>query len=273
MTRTEARASSSVTFDFSEPGAGERVWKRAIAFVHAILGSEWLERELDEKGTGGYLLLDGPDDEDGDPAAGFLRHSRLVTLALELDDAQRIPGFSHMVRELRTRNLYEAVSELRAVNLAARGSEAAWFIDPRAHDGPSYDAAVVLSGIEVAVEVKAKLPKPVDHYRPRLVENSLNEARRRQLPKTGPSMIYLQIASPWADSEDVLLSIDATAKRWLTRTKRVNAVILMIERTFVQSDGKGSITTGSLTIPNYDPHIWVPDIQNWTLVQPIEADP
>lgn len=255
-----------MSIDLSRPGEGARAWREAMDFVHAILGSAWLERELEEKRTGGYLLLDGPDDDDDDDqVASFLRQSRLVTLALELHEARWVAGFSHMVRELRTRSMYEAVAELRAVNLAARAGEDVWFIDPNAKSGPSYDAVVVLSGIEVALEVKAKLPKPLQDYRPRTIENTLNEARRRQLPKAGPSVIYMQIASPWSDNEEVLLSIDATIRRWLTKTRRVNAVILMLERTFVRADGNRSVTTGRLTIPNLHPHVWVPDIQDWTL--------
>lgn len=81
-------------------------------------------------------------------------------------------------------------------------------------------------------------------------------------------MVYLQIASPWSDDEGVLLSIDSPIKRMLEKSSRINAVALMLERTYIRPDGNRSFTSGQLTIPNLHPHVWVPDIQDWLHVAP-----
>jgi len=80
-------------------------------------------------------------------------------------------------------------------------------------------------------------------------------------------MIYLQIASPWSDGERVLMSIDQTLNAWLRNTRRVNAIVVMIERTFLREDGNRSYTSGTVTIPKENPYVWVPDLQNQLLLR------
>lgn len=261
MTRQQASARAGGSVDLREPEAERRAWEQAMDYIVSILGTAWLERELDAPKDSGYLLLGGNEDDDDDLSA-YLRLQRVVLLARELAAAQGIHGFQHLVKALRARTSYEAVAELRAINHMARAGQAAWFIDPNANQGPSFDALVVLSGHEVAVEVKAKESKSVAEYRPSLIENPLRKARS-QLPPSGPSMVYLQIASPWSDDEGVLMSINSTIKRMLEKSRRINAVALMLERTYFRPDGNRSFTSGQLTIPNKHPHVWVPDIQDW----------
>jgi hypothetical protein len=267
MTRQQASARAASSVDLRQSDAQGRAWEQAMDFIVSILGTAWLERELEAPKDKGYLLLGGDEDDDDDLCA-YLRLQRVVLLASELDASQRIiRGSRHLVKALRARTSYEAVAELRAINHMARAGQAAWFIDPNANQGPSFDAVVVLSGHEVAVEVKAKESKPVAEYRPSLIENPLRKARS-QLPPSGPSMVYLQIASPWSDDEGVLLSIDSTVKRMLDKSGRINAVVLMLERTYIRPDGNRSRASGQLTIPNLNPHVWVPDIQDWLRVAP-----
>jgi hypothetical protein len=192
------------------------MWREGLDVLATVLGDEWLERELAERRRDGYLMLDGPE-EDDDPADRPLRENRLFDLAVELHEAQWIQGFEHLVKDLRTRSLLEAVAELRAANHMKRAGQSVWFHDPNAQDGKSFDATVVLSGQHVAVEVKTKTEKAVDAYRPRLIQNTLGHARK-QLPASGPSMIYLQLSSPWTDDPGVLKSADETIRHFLRRS-------------------------------------------------------
>jgi hypothetical protein len=232
-----------------------------MEYIVSVLGPEWLERELDTPQGKGFLLLGGDLDHDDDFSA-YLRVQRVVLLAQELADASDVRGSGHLMKALRARSSYETIAELRAINYMARIGQAAWFIDPDSSQGPSFDAIVVLSGHEVAVEVKAKRPKPVSEYRPQLIENALRKARS-QLPPSGPSIVYLQIASPWSDDEGVLLSIDTTVKRMLDKSRRINAVVLMLERTYIRPDGNRTFTTGQHRISNPHPRLFVPEIGGW----------
>jgi hypothetical protein len=151
---------------------------------------------------------------------------------------------------------------LRGVNLAARASQRIWFNDPNATRGPSPDATSVLSGREVAIEIKAKLEQPADRYRPQLVENTLGEARRKQFPADGPSVIYLQIGAPWAQDEDVLSDVYVTCERFLGRSGRVSAVVVMLERHIRHSRGV-RVVKAHLTVANRHARFPLPDIQGW----------
>lgn len=58
------------------------------------------------------------------------------------------------------------------------------------------------------------------------------------------------------------MSINNACVGFLRNTRRVNAVVLMIERRLRHPDGGGmAFMTATLTIPNQSPHVWVPDIQ------------
>lgn len=257
-------ASTTAEWHFSlvDPAVAEVAIKRAFRVAHIYLGRRWLEREISEKPRNGYLMIDGPDDAGEGEDEQFVRQHRLLTLALELEQAEGIAGFEDLLRSIRTRSMYEAVAELRAVNLLQVSGEQVWFMPPRGSPGKTYDATVVLSGIEVAVEIKAKTALPLDQYHPRKIESSLRKARG-QLSSAGPSMIYLQLTTPWSVDAEVMLSIEATVHLWLEKTRRVNAVILMLEGMFPREAGGMRFTQGRLNIINRSVHKPVPDLQGW----------
>jgi hypothetical protein len=61
------------------------------------------------------------------------------------------------------------------------------------------------------------------------------------------------------------MSIDQTIKQALAKSRRINAVVLMLERTWIRPDGNRSLTWGQVSIPNEHPRVWVPDLQDWVL--------
>lgn len=258
----EASTTAESRVSLVDPAVAEVAIKRAFRVVHIYLGRRWLEREISEKSRNGYLMIDGPNDADEEEEEQFVRQHRLLALALELERAEGIAGFEDLLRSIRTRSMYEAVAELRAVNLLQVSGEQAWFMSPTGSPGKTYDATVVLSGIEVAVEVKAKTALPLDQYHPRKIESSLRKARG-QLPAAGPSMIYLQLTTPWSVDAEVMVSIETTIHRWLENTRRVNAVILMLEGIFPRKAGGMRFTQARLNIINRSVHKPVPDLQGW----------
>lgn len=226
-----------------------RMMRNAFHIIGETLGHEWLMRE---RNKGDFLMLDDPEDADEDSAAAIEPVLRLFDLASEIEDARHVRGFDHLLVDLRPRSTYEALAELRAVNHMVRAGENAWFVDPAESEGPSFDAVVVLAGVEVAVEVKVKLPKPTGEYRPNLIVNSLAKARK-QLPPAGPSLIYLQLGSPWTDDPATMDSVDETITTWLTKTRRVNGVLVMAERQFDRGPSARSRMRGSYYISNPRP--------------------
>lgn len=119
MSREQASARAGGRVDLREPETESRAWGQAMDYIVSILGTAWLERELDAPKDRGYLLLGGDEDDDDDLSA-YLRLHRVVLLAQELSGAQGIRGFEHLVKGLRARTSYEAVAEPRAINHMAR---------------------------------------------------------------------------------------------------------------------------------------------------------
>jgi hypothetical protein len=232
-------------------GTQDDVIRAALRTIHLALGTEYLKRQIDADKSNGYLLLDGPEDHRDDDETALLRTERLLLLARELRDAQAIPGFAALRVELQKRSMYDAVAEMRAVNHMRRRSDDLEFIDPNA-GGPTYDAAMIFNGVRVAVEVKAKAAKTVNEYQPDLIARSLKRARQ-QLPPSGPSLIYLQLTSPWTEDVDVMSSVDHTICHWLKNTSRVNGVVVLTERRFPLPTGGSRLTQASAYIPNLTP--------------------
>jgi hypothetical protein len=256
-----AGAGGPAPVDLTDPADGAAAMQAAMGLVSQVLGPSWLIRELDERATarGGLLMLDDPRD---DPDSNTLRQSRLVDLATELNAARQIRGFAHVVAELRARSLYEVVAELRGVRLAAEASENIWFNDPNASEGPSPDATAVQDGQEVAIEVKSKLEQPAAAFRPGLITNTLESARKKQLPADSPSIIYLQIGAPWAEDEAVLARSYEACEHFLRRTGRVNAVILMLEKRLVHDRGV-RVLKSNVAVINRRARFPLPGLQGW----------
>ena len=235
--------------------------KDSIHVIARLLGTDYLRRQIDSAGSGGFLMLDGDLDEDEDLATRILPSDRLVTLAWELHGAQFIEGFDVLAHELRRRSMYEAIAEMRAANDMRKRTDDLRFIDSNVRRGMSYGADMVYNGHRVAVEVKAKLSRPVVAYKPQAIVDSLSKARK-QLPQRGPSLVYLQLASPWTDDPDTMLSVDRTIRHWLTNTGRVNGVLIMLERSLARPEGGITKTNGTAYIPNLNPSSPVPGLQD-----------
>lgn len=246
--------------DFTSPDSMDQVMQECLRVAKQHLGSAWLEREflgpVRHRGAGlGF---------DNDPDwIGPIPLMRLYSLASELHEARRIPGFDAFAKGLRSRSLTDATAEMWAVRHCTEGGQGAWFVDPLGQPGRSPDAMAILNGMTVAVEVKARAEMPIGAYDRKKILSTLGSARG-QLPAEGPSLVYLRLSPPWSEHEETLLSIRDACISFLRNTRRVNAVVLMIERRLPHPEGGGmAFKTATLTIPNERPHVWVPDIQGW----------
>lgn len=248
----------STRLDFTSEEFAHEAFRESLRVIRSTLGAWWLKRELHERATqlGGMLGLDTPDHP-----AGPLTLYRIYNLAYELHEARGIPGFEAFVRGLRARSLRDATAELWAVRHCARAGEGAEFIDPNMSAGRSPDAVVILGGRRVPVEVKARVEQPLVAYDDRKIMSTLGGARK-QLPGSGPSLIYLRLSPPWSEDEVTLNSVAGACDRFLANSRRVNAVVLMLERRLPHPDGEGmAFRTATLTIPSHNPRVRLDDIQ------------
>jgi hypothetical protein len=248
--------------DATSPEAMDQVVIQSLEIAKHHLGSAWLEREFIGGTRSRRAGLGFEDDPDW---IGPIPLMRLFSLASELQEANSIPGFAAFVRGLRARSLVDATAEMWAVRHCREAGQGVRFVDPHGTLGRSPDAITVLSGMDVPVEVKARAELPVAAYDRRKILSTLGSARG-QLPQEGPSLIYLRISPPWSEHEETLLSIGQACSAFLRNSRRVNAVVLMLERRLAHPDGGGmAFKIATITVPNERPRVWVPDIQDWLL--------
>ncbi|KRE52971.1 hypothetical protein [Phycicoccus sp. Soil748] len=224
----------------------------SLEVLHYFLGSDWLIREIDDKGRDGYLLLDGAAGADTAYMATE-RTARAYYLAQDLLAVQRIDNFSDLLTELWSRQLRDAAAEVRALaQLVKTGSDVV-FHPSNESTAKSHDASFVLDGHRVAVEVKAKADETPSRNAANSVADSLKKARR-QLPAKGPSMVFLQLPSSWAGDEEVLYGVRSSIQRSLHRTRRLNAVVLMLDRRMPLLGGGLRSTRATITVVNPTAH-------------------
>lgn len=200
-------------------------------------------------------------------AGGFIRQHRVMTLAARLFQLQDVPGFAAMTRGLRSRSLPGAAAELTAVSMLREAKHSVRFIEPSGVKGQDYDAEAVVRGTAVAVEVKAKDDAPVDTFTERGIDSTLKEARK-QLPRHGPGVVFLQIPPDWANSIVVSTAVDATIARSWRNTARVNAVVVLSERRHPQMNGGMAFEQNYRILGNPDPRAPIRNILRLVALDP-----
>jgi hypothetical protein len=233
---------------FLDLAAVERLRDESAAKIRHDLGQRWLDVQFPQ--------------EELTPKDLFF----LFTMAYELRLAADTPGFASFVQRLRTRAPHPAIAELRAVRHSRRHGRHVEFVEESTVAGQSsFDGRVTIDGHDVAVEVKAREPRPLDAYAGNKIQTSLGTARR-QLPSNRPGIVYLQVSGPWAHDIDTLKEIDAECRRFLASTGRVNCVVLIAEISRLNSTGtRRSFSVPVRPIVNHNPRFPLPSIRDDSL--------
>lgn len=188
------------------------------------LGDGWFSEHVDDSATSSqarnYFYADGP------AAARLLAAHRSHELARRLYQLQSFPWFADVVKRIRTRDLSGAGFELDVVlllhNLVAR-------VTPREETGQrgeDYDIHLNIYGLEVPVEVKAKVDDTP--YTANTVIRTVKGAAR-QLPLGSTGIVVLRIPTAWVGRELEETYADALGEA-TRQTTRVGAVITAIDK-------------------------------------------
>lgn len=240
----------------------EAFMDEAADVISETIGAWWFEREFHGGPRARHTLLDLADDTED-----FIRPERLhavFDLADGLVRTRGLLGFNAFAAGLRSRSLTDAAAEMRAIAHCIRAGAQVHFVNPNRRPGPSPDAVANFFGVPVFVEVKSRQNLPVLDYSSSKIHSTLSSARR-QLPPDEASMIYLGIGHLWCGSDEVLASIKDAAERFLRNTRRVNVVVLMMERKFPHPHDEGAaFSNAMMAVHNPRARHRIPTISEWT---------
>jgi hypothetical protein len=185
-----------------------------------ILGWDWYRQNLDPSRSHPFFMNDAADGTD----AAYVSQHRVITFGRNLLELQAAPFFDDMVRELRTRSLLGAATELHVARLFHRNGHPVRFVQRTGVKGEDYDQVVRYGGTDMYVEIKAKEDDTA--YTASTIRASLRDARQ-QLPRQGPGIIVIRIPTGWVTDQSFIRDVDPIITGALRNSGRTNAVIVV----------------------------------------------
>jgi hypothetical protein len=231
------------------PTGGPVMTSYAVAneIVLNVFGPAWWAERLAGDGADPYFVKGRTDDP-----GRYLHQHRVIGLARDLLRCQYAPGFREQLDVMRTRSLVGLFHELRVARMLLDNRHTVEFKVPRESRAPD-----LLIDRELSVEVKAKEDDSL--YKRSSLESTLADARR-QLPRRGPGLIALRVPDHWSTDSTFAAEADAVFERWLTNTRRVNAVLILWDH-WVPAEPQGMACTTLFRVhENGRPHSPVTDL-------------
>ena len=235
-----------------------------------FFGDQWIRQHLFEKD--GFLK---PPTKEVD----WLRHQQTglhgYQLAEALFNLQRIEGFAGIHNRLLKGEIEPCVGELEAARFLKIRAEKFRFVVPQGKRGEDYDLEALRDTGMICCEAKVKLE--ADELTEQGVYRSLEDARRRNLPKSRPGVIFLRIVGNKTNKELQAKAriVDRAVRRLFRQTKRIVGVVLLTRMYhFSKNDEIMWSLWRTMPNPNCDyPVSWLdnfmnehiePDTENWT---------
>jgi hypothetical protein len=99
------------------------------------------------------------------------------------------------------------------------------FVSPSGVQGEDYDFGIKYAdGREACADAKCRLEGT--EVRADTVKNSLDKARRNNLPRDKPGIIFVKVPQTWLEQEQVRKGLHAVVKGFLRNTERIVSVVV-----------------------------------------------
>lgn len=193
----------------------------AVILKH-LFGVEWVEANViqdeDNKQPPTFLRL-----EFSDSVARETKSFRLVDLAETLFNLQIVPGFYDKIADMKTADLEASMAEFDFARFLYWHKVAFGFVKPSKVKGSDYDFKIRYpNGVIACADAKCRLEGTT--INPETIRNSLDDARKRNLPADKPGMIFIKVPKTWLATADLQNQITAVVNAFLRGTGRIVAV-------------------------------------------------
>jgi hypothetical protein len=197
-------------------------------FAAAFTGMFYLGKNFTQPETGDFLDLQRT--SRGGIWYGYVGRVLLIGETIFL--MRTSPGFSEFCRRMRGRDLRSTYYEMYAARMFLEGGyevRAKPEVGIRRED---FDFQAIADAETVNVEVTALT---AESFSAQTVENALHQ-KRKQLPDTDPSVIFCVLPESWATTVNLGPILGELTKRFFDRTRRVTAVVFVVEMHVSGSD-------------------------------------
>lgn len=197
-------------------------------FAAAFLGVFYLEKNFTKPEPSDFL-----DIQRTDRGGIWYGHvGRVILIGETLFLMRSSPGFSEFCRRMRGRDFRSTYFEMYAARMFFEGGYEVRAKPEVGVRGEDFDFQAVTNAETVNVEVTALTPR---NFSAQTVENALYQ-KRKQLPDANASIIFCALPESWATTENLGPTLDELTKRFFKRTRRVSAVVFVIEIHVTQKD-------------------------------------
>ncbi len=164
---------------------------------------------------------------------------RIIRLGHMLYNLTECIGYGDFISSLRSRDLESAFFEIQVAHLTKNSGHQVQFVKPSGQRGSDYDLIATINTTPVYIEAKSRRSGVV--MSEKALKKKLDKARK-QLPLTGPGIIFVSIPEEWTEQKDAEAIISRSIASFFRNSARVNHVILIWHQWIDTPKGRASVT-------------------------------
>lgn len=247
--------------EFASSGYVVQWHAMAMEVILTTLGPDWWTRNCTIGAIKPDEFLERRDDSED---STYNYQDRIVKLGHMLYALKDCKGYEVFITSLKTRDLAPSFFELWVANILQQNGFDIQFVATSGKKGEDYDLTAERDNICLSVEAKSRRDGAV--LRSPTMRNTLEKARK-QLPSSGPGVIFISIPNEWTMKAENENTIGTDIKTFFRSTARVNYIMLIWHRWISLETGR---TSASL-VQQYDNPTPRSPIALGKLVKPLEA--
>jgi hypothetical protein len=206
---------------FAPSGRGVQWHAMAMEVILRTLGPEWWKKNCTTTAIKPDEFLAVLEDSEDN---NYTHHDRIVQLGHMLYVLKECKGYSAFISSLKKRDLAPAFFELQVACLLYEDDYVIEFVETKGQKGEDYDLIAKRDETHISIEVKSRREGVV------LNEKTLSNrlaAARKQLPVSGPSMIFVSIPHEWTMDKNAESVIGDCVNSFFRNSSRVNYIVLI----------------------------------------------